>query len=142
MKPVKVFLLLMMALYACLFFLDWLKSTLSLGADHSFLIRFQTIFLIVAGVAIMKFTLPKNAFSTFIVLYASVWAAYFLVKLSIIASGGALTNGTHTNTILSVYLKFTQVITPFPFFAFWLLNRVYLMHSEEKRSSPQLLLNS
>ncbi len=141
MKSVKVFIALMLALYICFFALDLLKSTVFLADRYLFLIRYQTLFLIVSGILIMKLTLQKQSFHFFIVLYAGVWLIYFFVKLYTVAASGDLAYTIlQRNSILAGFLVYTQLLTPFPFLVFWFLNRVYLLHFcvEEETENKKL----
>ena len=126
MKSVKVFLLLMLALYIALFGLDYLKSHIFPITHHyhSLLIWIKTFVMVVAGVLIMKYTLEKKIFQTFIYIYLSLWAIYYIIKWAT-----KFTEPTEaffsSNKIMLLYLSVTQLLTPFPFFFFWILNRVF-----------------
>lgn len=126
MKSVKVFLLLMLALYIALFGLDYLKSHVFPIPHpyHSLLIWLKTFVMVVAGVWVMKFTLEKKIFQTFIYIYLSLWVIYYIIKWVT-----KFTEPTEelfsSNKVMLLYLSVTQLLTPFPFFFFWILNRVF-----------------
>ena len=126
MKSVKVFLSLMLALYIALFGLDYLKSHVFPASHpyHSMLIWLKTFVMVVAGVWVMKFTLEKKIFQTFIYIYLSLWVIYYIIKwvTKFTEPTEALFS---SNKIMLLYLSVTQLLTPFPFFFFWILNRVF-----------------
>lgn len=132
MKSVRVFLLLMVILQFCLFGLDWYKTTVAVGTFHSFLIWFQTFFLIISGWLIMKLTLQKQPFQLFTFVYGILWTFYFLLKylilklIFIITGSSAYLISVQTSQPLVIYLKYSQLLTPLPFLIFWLLYQVYL----------------
>jgi hypothetical protein len=142
MKSVKAFLLLMCAQYAGVFMFAWLKSTVFVADRYLFLIRYQSLFVIITGILIMKLTLQKQAFIFFIVLYTITWVIYFILKFYLIVGGGEPANNMlPLDPALGAYLTFTQLLTPFPFLVFWLLNRVYRLHFSGKEKTKNKQIN-
>lgn len=125
MKSVKAFLLCMLGLYIGLFVFDYLKAVVFPVNHHSLIIWLKTFFLVIAGVCIMGFTLEKKVFRTFIIIYISLWVIYYIIKI-IAKFPTQLTEGAlMANKFMLFYLNITQLVTPFPFFFFWVLNRVF-----------------
>lgn len=134
MKSVKAFLLLMLALYIILFFLDYLKSYVFPIGHHShyFIVWLKTFLMVVAGVFIMKITLENKIFKTFILIYSSLWVIYYLLKW-ITKFAGPAEDTFSSNKVMLLYLSITQLLTPFPFFFFWILNRVFNIATVKKQ---------
>lgn len=128
MKPVSVFLY-FAGLYILLFFLDWLKATVFLTHYHNLILQLKTLALVLGGVAIMWYTLPRNVFTKFIIVYSILWVIYIILKIAIHKTE-SYSEGT-TNNILSYYLYYTQLISPLPFILYWLVARVYQANEEE-----------
>lgn len=125
MKSVKAFLICILLLYVGLFVFDYLKSAVFPVKNHSLVIWLKTVFLVSAGILIMKLTLEKKVFNTFLIIYISLWVIYYVIK-----GIGKFPNQFseayfQDNKVMMFYLNITQLITPFPFFFFWVLNRVF-----------------
>ena len=125
MKSVKVLLLCMLALYIGLFVFDYLKAVVYPVKHHSLVVWLKTFFLVIAGIGIMKFTLEKRVFKTFIVIYISLWVIYYVIKLISRFPIQLSEQYLQANKVMLFYLNITQLLTPFPFFFFWVLNRVF-----------------
>ena len=128
MKSVKVFLFFMLVLYIGLLSFDYLKAVVypSNNTHHSLIIWLKTFFLVVGGILIMKLTLEYRVFKVFISIYLSLWLIYYLIKLIAKLPGEQSAERTFSaNKMMLFYLSITQLITPFPFFFFWVLNRVF-----------------
>ncbi len=127
MKSVKAFLLLMLALYICLFGFDYLKAEVfpSTSRYHSWMIWLKTFFLVTAGTGIMYLTLERGVFKTFFKIYLILWIIYFLIKwISKVPIQLSLPY-LKGEKVMLFYMNITQILTPFPFFFFWVLNRVF-----------------
>lgn len=125
MKGAKAFILLMLGLYACLLTLDYLKAFVFPVQHHGILIWSKTAVLVAGGILIMRLTLETRTFRLFIVCYLGLWIGYYVLKTVVSKFGGeANENSVNLNNVLVVYLNVTQLITPFPFFLFWVINRV------------------
>lgn len=128
MKSVKVFLLAMLLLYIGLFVFDYLKAV-TYPLQHPFhpkVIWLKTIFLVLGGISIMKLTLEKKVFNIFFSIYAVLWIIYYAIKFGAKLKGDLSAESTFSsNNIMLFYLNITQLLTPFPFFFFWVLNRVF-----------------
>ena len=125
MKSLKVFLLLMLALYVGLFVFDYLKAVVFPVKHHSLVIWLKTFFLVAGGVAIMKITLEYRIFKTFITIYVVLWVFYYVLKWASKFPDQPLERYFQANKLMLFYLNITQLLTPFPFFFFWVLNRVF-----------------
>ncbi len=126
MKSAKSFFVLIVSLYACVLIFDFLKANVLPSNQYPFIVRLQTLFLIVSGVIIIRFSVSKKAFHYFIILYAAIWLTYFLLKLVVFAMANIQNQTFESNAFIPFFLKTTQLLTPLPFIVFWLLNRVYL----------------
>lgn len=86
----------------------------------------------------MYLTLDQKMFKVFIVVYLSLWIVYKVIQWIVLKSGAAINENTvSSNNLLLAYLNITQLITPFPFFLFWVLNRVFnnlKAHNTETKS--------
>ncbi len=131
MKSVKVFLVLMLILYLGLFFFDYLKGFVFPVKHHGVFVWLKTAFMVVAGISIMKFTLEKRVFKIFITIYASIWVIYYILKW-ITKFSGPSEFLFSANKLMLFYLNITQILTPFPFFFFWILNRAFKEISGKK----------
>lgn len=125
MKSVKGFVLSMLALYLCLFFLDYLKAKVFPVENHALLIWIKTFLMVGGGILIMKMTLQKNVFKTFLIIYAILWVVYYLMKWIAKFPDQPTEFSFSANKAMLFYLNVTQLLTPFPFFFFWVLNRVF-----------------
>jgi hypothetical protein len=125
MKSVKVFLLCMLALYTGLFIFDYLKAVVYPVKHHSLVIWLKTFFLVSAGILIMWLTLEKRVFKTFLVIYLALWAIYYIIKLIAKFPTQVSENALQAHKVMLFYLNITQLLTPFPFFFFWVVNRVF-----------------
>ena len=125
MKSVKAFLLLILALYLGLFLFDYLKAYVFPVKNHSLFVWLKTAFLVLGGMLIMKITLEKKVFKTFITIYASLWVIYYIIKWIAKLPVSMPESMFSANKTMLFYLNVTQLLTPFPFFFFWVLNRVF-----------------
>ncbi len=129
MKSAKVFLLLVLALYAGLIGMDYLKAVIYplKHPSHSLIIWLKTFFLVSGGILIMWLTLEKRVFKTFLIIYCALWAIYYIIKwiAKLPATAQATESAFSANKMMLFYLNITQLLTPFPFFFFWVLNRVF-----------------
>lgn len=128
MKSVKVFLLAMLLLYIGMFVFDYLKAvTYPLNhPKHALIIWLKTLFMVAGGIGIMKLTLEKRVFKTFISIYIVLWIIYYIIKWIAKLPGDQSVEHTFSaNKVMLFYLSITQLLTPFPFFFFWVLNRVF-----------------
>ena len=126
MKPVKLFVVLLVVFYACLLLIDVLKATVFVVNYHSFFTWFKTFFLVGGGILIMYFTVEKSFFKTFLVIYLSTWFAYFLLKKFLPYTGvEQLKEQLGGNKVMAFFLNVTQLYTPLPFILFWLIHRVF-----------------
>lgn len=128
MKSVKVFLLAMVLLYIGLFIFDYLKAVTFplLHPYHSKIIFLKTVFMVLGGIGIMKLTLEYRVFKIFISIYAVLWIIYYAIKLIANLRGDQSSTSTFSSAnIMLFYLYITQLLTPFPFFFFWMINRVF-----------------
>lgn len=132
MKSAKVFLLFMLVLYAILFALDWAKATAFLQQHHAVLIQIRTISLVAGGVAVMKLTLQKAPFQLFSILYLFLWIVYFVLKYLITPIIPFVVQMPLPATIdtTKLYVKYTQLFTPFPFLIFWFIKSVFLFNQQ------------
>ncbi len=126
MKSAKMFLLCMLILYIGLFFFDYLKAVVFPDKNHALVIWLKTFFLVSAGVIIMKMTLEKKVFKNFIAIYLSLWLIYYAIKIiAKLPIDHSKETTFSANKVMLFYLNITQLLTPFPFFFFWVLNRVF-----------------
>ncbi len=137
MKGVKAFVLLMLGLYGCLLVIDYLKAFVYPVHHHGILIWIKTVLLVAGGTFIMYLTLDRKMFRIFIVCYIALWVLYYILKTLVSKLGGvANENSLNLNEILVFYLNITQLITPFPFFLFWVINRVFARLRTEVSATP------
>ena len=126
MKPVRTFVILLLAFYACLLLLDFLKATVFLVNYHSSFTWFKTFFLVGGGIVIMYITLEKSFFKTFLVIYLSGWFVYFILKKFLPYTGvEQLNEQLGGNKVMAFFLNLTQLYTPLPFILFWVINKVF-----------------
>src|SRR5947207_1837432 len=117
----------MLVLAFCLIVLEWVHASHYGGMGTSPVIRIKSIFLIITGTAIMKFTTTGRGFRIFLIIYLGIWLIYYV--LNFMAMHGS--NGAQFGEILMFYKNFTQLSTPLPFIFFWLVDRLFL--AEEKK---------
>ncbi len=125
MKSVKIFLLCMLLLYAGLLGFDYLKAVVFPVKHHSLFIWLKSVFLVVGGIAVMKITLEKRVFKIFILIYVSLWIIYYILKWVAKFPDQPTEFTFAANKVMLFYLSITQLLSPFPFFFFWMLNRVF-----------------
>lgn len=125
MKSVKAFLLCMLLLYIILFVFDYLKTVVYPVDHHSLIIWLKTFFLVTGGTFIMWLTVEKRVFKTFLVIYLLLWAVYYIIKVIAKFPNQLSEAALMANKAMLFYLNITQLVTPFPFFLFWMVNRVF-----------------
>ena len=135
MKKTSTFFLLMLLLTVTIFVLDWLKATYFLHKYHGVFVLIRTIFLPLAGILIMKYSVTPKIFRIFLFVYLLLWGGYFLIKLAI-----PLLSKYHLLSVSSIkvasypvdYLLFTKLLTPFPFIFFWLVDRIFYIQQKKQ----------
>jgi len=124
MKPVKFFFL-MLALVICILIFDWVRNNYFPGSAVSPVARIRTIFIIVAGIAIMKFSTTSKGFKLFVISYLGLWATYYILNF-------AANHTIHRENIaeaVSYYMGLVQLETPLPFVFFWFIDRLFFAES-------------
>lgn len=125
----------MFLLTITIFVLDWLKATYFLHRYHGIFVIIRTVFLPLAGILIMKYSVTPKIFKIFLLVYLSLWGGYFLIKIAI--SGLThyhLVSISKENSVSYPvdYLLFTKLLTPFPFIFFWLADRIFYVQQKKQ----------
>jgi hypothetical protein len=110
----------MLALIAGILLLDYIRNIYFANQAISPIARLRTIFVIVAGTAIMKLSLTKEGFKIFIFIYFSLLAIYYV--LNYISMHG--TNVKFTETLV-FYKELVPLETPLPFIFLWFVDRLF-----------------
>jgi len=122
MKSGKAFFLFMILLVLCLLAFDWARNNYYKNMHDSPLIKAKTVFIILAGIAIMRLTVTKSGFKIFLIGYILLWMIYLALAMA--------EKHAYLHNISPRYLETIPLMTPLPFIFFWLVDRVFF--SEKK----------
>lgn len=125
MRSAKYFFLLMLALVIGILFFDWVRNTYFPGDLISPVARIKTIFIIIFGAAIMKFSTTQKGFKLFIIFYLGLWAIYYVMNFLALHVAGVEKGGQ----IMSFYKDHVQLETPLPFVFFWFIDRLFFVEN-------------
>ena len=119
MKSNKVFLLLIFSLFLITFLFGLLLHiNLDTSLDSWSLI---SVISAIGGVLIMYYTLTKEDFKNFIILYSGIWFVYILLVLySIFFPLVTIKNHRfHIKALVDYFSSVTFIFTPLPFIFYW-----------------------
>ena len=126
MKSAKFFFLLICLLLIGILSIDWIRNVYFPGEVISPMARIRTIFVIVAGIIIMKISVTKKGFQLFSISYVLLWLIYYILDYLNLHS-------THFRDALQFYQQLIPLESPLPFIFFWFVDRLFFL----KEQKPQ-----
>lgn len=129
-KPVKVLMFYMGALFICTLIFMWLKIQILYIPFQNDRIEIKTLMFatIIGGIISLKLTVSSRAFKIFLITYTCLWVFRFIIFYIAIHVKEINFFGRefHVNLIVPGYYNtVSRLGTPLPFVIFWLINQVF-----------------